>query len=1024
MKKSNQTIKNQKGIAHILLLIAAIGLIAFLLISNISSFKNGLFATLFSKFPSFASGPGLVFVDNSNNPISQITSSTVRVQLTPPWSIPLADAGKKGSVAGVFTTSFQINANTDGVNEDGTNFTPSSNTLFLGNGGSATNSWAGLRFTNVSIPKGTTITSAKLQIQSSQNQWIGIKMSIAADATGNSAAFSSSAKPSQRSLSLAKVNHNSNANWTANTSYSLDEMKTVIQEIVNRSDWNSGNALSVLLKGTGSSFGRKYIKSGTPAVSAKLIVTYDDGAVGSPSPVPTPTPTPTPTSTPIPTQSPTPTPIPTVVPTPSPTSTPETISMATLAEDANFTQNVITISPFTASPTYTNYTFSDSSVGTKTLFVKYTSNTGSEQTFNSSIQLVSSTNTTSAHFPIGLGFNDIVPRQLIRTNSDKTYVFASQAQYSSNLKAYWTNSAGLPSISTDFNGQASVTESANIISTEAAYDGANIIHVLTNLQNGNLVDQPFDLTTNTFKSAINISSGNPTVSGDYIGTSGVSSMIDKNGVLHITYWSASNHISYKSYTYDPSQNTLNLVEGPTQVDTSGSSNHPSIAVSPFDNSVTVSWVSQATSPAKILAKTRSAIGVWGNIENVSTSSVWISTNAGINIDQGPSVTIDSNGTKYLIYMENFDVTGDYGHVHFVTNSGTGWVDASVPAYTHDPIMAMNSVGDIYILGHGHPKNATFASNHGCLNMTDMCTLKRNSDGSWGVSQVFAVPNGSDSFDASPSVKWSVVGWNRPETVEFLFFDAVGGSYNNTQLYYARIGNSGGSTPTPTPIPTASPTPSPTPAPTPIPTASPTPIPTPTATPNPTPSGGTVTYQINSGSDDGDNITGSSIFSTGTPVLSGGKDANGNTITGGFRFTNIAIPRGATITSATIDWQESWAGSYGTTTKTNIFGEASDNSQTFSSAALPGSRIKTIAQASFNSVSETIASGTWMSATSFNKPPNIKALIQEIVNRPGWNTGNALSIIVVDNGSTNDWWWEFKSFEAGSVSAPRLVINYN
>lgn len=46
--------KNQKGIAHILLLIAAVGLIAFLLISNTFGFKDKLFDSFYPKPPSFA----------------------------------------------------------------------------------------------------------------------------------------------------------------------------------------------------------------------------------------------------------------------------------------------------------------------------------------------------------------------------------------------------------------------------------------------------------------------------------------------------------------------------------------------------------------------------------------------------------------------------------------------------------------------------------------------------------------------------------------------------------------------------------------------------------------------------------------------------------------------------------------------------------------------------------------------------------------------------------------------------------
>ncbi len=62
------------------------------------------------------------------------------------------------------TTTFQVSASSDDVNEDGSTFTSNASTVWLGTGGSTTSSYAGLRFANVSIPAGATITSAKLNV--------------------------------------------------------------------------------------------------------------------------------------------------------------------------------------------------------------------------------------------------------------------------------------------------------------------------------------------------------------------------------------------------------------------------------------------------------------------------------------------------------------------------------------------------------------------------------------------------------------------------------------------------------------------------------------------------------------------------------------------------------------------------------------------------------------------------------------------------------------------------------------------
>ena len=61
MTKSAEKL-NQKGVAHILLLLAAIGVIAFILISQTAEFKDNLFGKLSPKPSSVAAGPGVTFV--------------------------------------------------------------------------------------------------------------------------------------------------------------------------------------------------------------------------------------------------------------------------------------------------------------------------------------------------------------------------------------------------------------------------------------------------------------------------------------------------------------------------------------------------------------------------------------------------------------------------------------------------------------------------------------------------------------------------------------------------------------------------------------------------------------------------------------------------------------------------------------------------------------------------------------------------------------------------------------------------
>ncbi|MCL4366623.1 PQQ-binding-like beta-propeller repeat protein [Patescibacteria group bacterium] len=392
---------------------------------------------------------------------------------------------------------------------------------------------------------------------------------------------------------------------------------------------------------------------------------------------------------------------------------------------------------------------------------------------------------SNAEFVVGSGFADVVPRQILRADNGKLYIFVGQADTLNTIKVYSTTGAAFPSSSADFTS-TSLSLGTTLISVDAAYNGGNIIHVLVNTQNGQVLDYPFDISNNTFKATKTLATDATQVSSQ-LGTSGLSGMFDQNGTLQVAYWSTGNRITYRAFSYNSSTDNLTQTAGPTFIDDgSRIARHPVLAVSPADNSVTVAWVSPNSSASlvagNIYARTKSATGTWGSVSQVNSAQVWTSLSNGVDIDQGPALVITSSGTKYLAYIEYYDATGDYGHVHFVTDSGSGWSDQAVPAYSHDPNVAINSSSSIYLIGHGHPQNSS------CTSMDDMCIKKRNSDGSWASSQVFASHSATVSFDASPSVKWSAVGFNQPGVIEFIFFAANNGSLTNTSIYYGRIGS--------------------------------------------------------------------------------------------------------------------------------------------------------------------------------------------------------------------------------------------
>jgi hypothetical protein len=128
---------------------------------------------------------------------------------------------------------------------------------------------------------------------------------------------------------------------------------------------------------------------------------------------------------------------------------------------------------------------------------------------------------------------------------------------------------------------------------------------------------------------------------------------------------------------------------------------------------------------------------------------------------------------------------------------------------------------------------------------------------------------------------------------------------------------------------------------------------------------------------------------------------------GLRFTNIAIPQGAIIVDANLKWQ---AASESTgLISVNVQGQAIDNAPTFTGGNSNISiRTRTSNSSEWNSempvvLDESVQIG------------NLKSIVQEIVNRPGWVSGNALALFM--SGFTNS----FNSSE--TEKAPVLTIAF-
>jgi hypothetical protein len=139
--------------------------------------------------------------------------------------------------------------------------------------------------------------------------------------------------------------------------------------------------------------------------------------------------------------------------------------------------------------------------------------------------------------------------------------------------------------------------------------------------------------------------------------------------------------------------------------------------------------------------------------------------------------------------------------------------------------------------------------------------------------------------------------------------------------------------------------------------------------------------------------------------------------GGMRFRNIPIPKGAIINSAHLKLTAIWDSS-GLVSRTKIQGEAVDNASPFSDLSDYNGRARTIATVRWDNIP------AWTAGAEYTSP-DISAVIQEIVNRDGWTSGNAIVLFWEDDGS--DTGSETRraalSYDGSPANAPKLEITY-
>ena len=177
--------------------------------------------------------------------------------------------------------------------------------------------------------------------------------------------------------------------------------------------------------------------------------------------------------------------------------------------------------------------------------------------------------------------------------------------------------------------------------------------------------------------------------------------------------------------------------------------------------------------------------------------------------------------------------------------------------------------------------------------------------------------------------------------------------------------------------------------------------------------GTLDIPIASGLDDVEEYNAKGSITTTSTDLDMMLDGTRVQRAVGLRYVGVAVPKGATIVNAYVQFQSDEPGA--SPTVLSVKAQASDNAPAFTTSKL------NVTSRPTTGASVTWTPPAWASAGLRGleqRTPDLRTVLQEVVARPGWVSGNAM-VLIVTGGSTGTRVTE--SFEG--TFAPVLHIEY-
>lgn len=134
----------------------------------------------------------------------------------------------------------------------------------------------GLRFQNIQIPPGSTITNAYIEFTAIATLTGAMNIEIAGENVDDAAAFTTTALNISGRSKVSQVVNWGPADWVANNTYRTDDLKNIAQKIVDRAGWMSGNDMAFIFSNQSASIYKRdaYAWDQDSAKAPKLHLEY------------------------------------------------------------------------------------------------------------------------------------------------------------------------------------------------------------------------------------------------------------------------------------------------------------------------------------------------------------------------------------------------------------------------------------------------------------------------------------------------------------------------------------------------------------------------------------------------------------------------------------------------------------------------------------------------------------------------------------------------------------------------------